>query len=68
MPCVTVFPTVKRQYSGRSSDPEAASHFVYPIRHNPLNRKKSFLISLLSSTLRSRLHCPSWITALWTPK
>lgn len=25
-------------------DPEAASHFVYPIRHNPLNRKNSFLL------------------------
>ncbi|MGQ8773871.1 hypothetical protein ACUTQ5_05420 [Serratia sp. NA_112.1] len=24
---------------------EAAPHFVYPIRHNPLNRKNSFLLS-----------------------
>jgi len=29
----------------RSSDPEAASHFVYPIHHNPLNRNDSFLLS-----------------------
>jgi antitoxin ChpS len=28
-----------------SPDPEAASYFVYPIRHNPLNRKNSFLLS-----------------------
>ncbi|EWG75807.1 hypothetical protein P348_00505 [Enterobacter sp. DC3] len=33
-----------------SSDPEAASHFVYPIRHNPLNRKNSFLLSALLVT------------------
>jgi hypothetical protein len=25
-----------------SSNPEAASHFVYPIRHNSLNRKPVF--------------------------
>ncbi|MDF7628709.1 hypothetical protein PUG46_05430 [Erwiniaceae bacterium L1_55_4] len=28
-----------------SSDPEAASHFVYLNRQNPLNRKNSFLLS-----------------------
>ncbi|MDU7836800.1 MAG: hypothetical protein E7J63_00605 [Pantoea sp.] len=29
----------------RRLDTEAAPHFVYQIRHNPLNRKNSFLLS-----------------------
>jgi len=29
----------------RSPDMEAAPYFVYPIRHNPLNCKNSFLLS-----------------------
>lgn len=30
-------------YPRRRPDPETASHFVYLIRNNPLNRKNSFL-------------------------
>jgi hypothetical protein len=37
----------------RSPDTEAAPHFVYPIRHNPLNRKNSFLLSTMFSACRT---------------
>ena len=40
-------------------DAEAASHFVYPIRHNSFNRKTVFIISLLSDAIRSHQRCPS---------
>ncbi|MCS5881331.1 hypothetical protein LNP17_20585 [Klebsiella variicola subsp. variicola] len=40
----------------RNPDMEAAPHFVYLIRHNPLNPRISFLLSPSYNELSSRLH------------
>jgi hypothetical protein len=50
-----------------SSNPEAASHFVYPIRHNSLNRKTSFLLSAFFVThFVPTCTLLRWITAFCT--
>lgn len=40
----------------RNPDTEAAPHFIYLIRHNPLNPRISFLLSLSYNEISSRLH------------
>ncbi|HCT3169198.1 TPA: helix-turn-helix domain-containing protein [Enterobacter asburiae] len=43
----SVLHAIADMFLWRSPDAEPGPHFAYPIRHNPLNRKNSFLLSTL---------------------